>query len=81
MVFQRITGNVEARVTENGLEFVGNGWTRSIRLAGAALTIDQTPALPADPVTPQTNGNVSLSVDRTPSRVVYTLQQAPSREP
>jgi hypothetical protein len=75
-------GSVEVRVTENGLEFAGSGWTRTIRLAGAALTIEQSPALLPDPLKPQTSDDVSLSIDRSsPSRAVYTLQQTPRREP
>ena len=75
-------GKVEVRVSDNGLEFAGNGWSRSIRLSGAALTIEQMPGLPHDPLMPQTSANVSLSIDRgSPSRAVYTLQQAPRSEP
>lgn len=73
---------VEVRPVDGGLEFVGNGWTRTVRLTGTALTIEQTPGLPREALMPQTSGNVSLSIDRSsPGRAVYTLQQAPHREP
>jgi hypothetical protein len=73
---------VDVRLTENGLAFVGNGWTRTVRLAGAELTIEQTPALPRDSLMPQTTDSVNLAIDRSsPSRAVYRLQQVTSREP
>ncbi|HEY1240323.1 MAG TPA: beta-galactosidase [Bryobacteraceae bacterium] len=75
-------GDVDVRLTENGLAFVGNGWTRTVRLAGAELTIEQTPALPRDSLMPQTTDSVNLAIDRSsPSRAVYRLQQVTSREP
>jgi len=70
-------GLVEVRALGDSLEFAGNGWTRTIRLADTALTIEQNSALPHDPLMPLTIGNVGLSIDRvSSSRTVVTLQQA-----
>jgi hypothetical protein len=75
-------GDVDVRLTENGLEFAGKGWTRTVRLSGAELNIEQTPALPRDSLKPQTNNSVNLAIDRSsPSRAVYRLQQITRREP
>lgn len=75
-------GDVDVHVTEDGLAFVGNGWTRTVRLSGAELTIEQTPALPRDSLKPQTTNSVNLTIDRnSPSRAVYRLQQVTRREP
>jgi len=75
-------GNVDVRVTEDGLAFVGNGWTRTVRLSGAELIIEQTPALPRDSLMPQTTNSVNLTIDRnSQSRAVYRLQQVTRREP
>ncbi len=80
-VFAR-SGAVEVRAAENGLELVGPGWTRTIRLNGSALTIEQTTALPNELLTPQTQDNVRLSVERqSPNRAVFTLEQVARREP
>jgi hypothetical protein len=72
-------GPVEVRPNGGTLQFIGNGWTRTVSLEGSKLSIEQTSALPRDSVMPQTAGNVSLSIDRqSPSRVVYELRQMPT---
>jgi stage V sporulation protein SpoVS len=68
-------GPVEVRAAGDALEFTGKGWKRTARLVDAALTIEQTTALPPDPLTDGKRGNVSLTVRReSPSRVVYSLK-------
>jgi hypothetical protein len=69
-------GPVEVRANGDALEFTGKGWTRTVRLADAALTMEQSAALPADGLRPGKQGNISLSIARqTQSRVVYSLGQ------
>jgi hypothetical protein len=69
-------GPVEVRANGDGLEFTGKGWTRMVRLADAALTMEQSVALPTDGLRPGKQGNISLSITRqTPSRAVYSLGQ------
>jgi Glycosyl hydrolases family 35 len=75
------TGPVEVRADGNALHFTGNGWTRTVSLANDALTIEQTPTLPADLFPPPTGGtapsNVTLSTERqSPGRVVYRIKQS-----
>jgi hypothetical protein len=75
------TGPVEVRADGSALHFTGNGWTRTTSLANDALTIEQSPALPADllppPPTGAAPGNVTLSLERqSPSRVVYRIKQS-----
>jgi hypothetical protein len=68
------TGSVEVRKTADGLEFAGKGWTRTVRLDGAALTITQTPVLPPDGLKAVKQGNVSLTAMReSASRAKYVL--------
>ena len=75
-------GAVTVQPVADGLEFSGEGWTRTVRLSGAVLTVEQSPALPRDNLAPQTMSNVSLSIDReSPSRAMYTLQQVSHAEP
>jgi hypothetical protein len=74
------SGPVEVRADGSALHFNGNGWTRTISLAGDALTIEQAPALPADLLPPPSAavapGNVTLSTERqSPDRVVYRIRQ------
>ena len=70
------TGPVEVHARGDSLEFVGSGWTRTVRLTDASLTIQQTSPLPADSLTAQTVGNLSFTVERSsPSHVVYGIQQ------
>ena len=68
-------GRVEARVAGDALEFSGTGWTRSVRLSEATLTIEQTTALPPGGPSPGNRGNVTLTVERVSDRkAVYTLR-------
>ncbi|MGA7236110.1 MAG: hypothetical protein WBY44_10545, partial [Bryobacteraceae bacterium] len=65
---------VEVRKAGDALEFIGNGWTRTARLDGAALTIAQNPALPPDSLKATKRGNVSLTISReNAGRVKYAL--------
>jgi hypothetical protein len=69
-------GPVTVHANGNTLEFAGNGWTRTARLDGATLTMTQTPALPADNLTPQSIRNINLAIAReSASRVRYTLSR------
>ncbi len=65
---------VTVHANGNTLEFAGGGWTRTVRLDGAALTITQMPALPADGLKPQSIRNVNLAITHeSASRTRYTL--------
>ncbi len=67
----------QIRANGNSLEFTGTGWTRTVRLSDAALTIEQTTPLPPDGITNQVNANLRLSVERpTPSRAIYAIEQS-----
>ncbi len=69
-------GPVSVRANGSTLEFTGNGWTRKAQLEGATLAITQSPALPADGLTPAKRGNISLTLSReTPARVKYILSR------
>jgi hypothetical protein len=69
------SGRVEARVAGDALEFTGNGWTRTVRLSEATVTIEQTTALPPGGPAPASRGNVTLTVERVSDRkAVYTLR-------
>jgi hypothetical protein len=69
-------GPVEVHARGDSLEFVGSGWTRSVQLTGASLTIQQTSPLPADSLAPQTNGNLNFTIERSSAtHVVYGVQQ------
>ncbi|HEY9141719.1 MAG TPA: hypothetical protein VIN93_12550, partial [Bryobacteraceae bacterium] len=68
-------GPVAVRALEDGLEFTGAGWRRTVRLAGGTLTVEQdgTP-LPAA-VESAKIGNITLTVERpSATHAVYTLQ-------
>ncbi|MDR3704108.1 MAG: beta-galactosidase [Candidatus Sulfopaludibacter sp.] len=68
-------GPVQARAVGERLEISGKGWTRAISLIDNALTIEQTSPLPADNLTAQKQGNLTLSVEHpSPTRAVYTLK-------
>jgi hypothetical protein len=68
------TGPVEVHARGDSLEFVGSGWTRTVRLTDASLSIQQTTPLPSDSLTPQTAGNLSFTVDRpTPTHATYGI--------
>ena len=59
----------------DALEFTGNGWTRTVRLSEATVTIEQTTALPPGGPAPASRGNVTLTVERVSDRkAVYTLR-------
>jgi hypothetical protein len=67
-------GRVAARVDGDALEFGGGGWTRTVKLSEAALTIEQTTTLPPGPA-PAKRGNVTLTVERVSDRkAIYTLR-------
>jgi hypothetical protein len=67
-------GRVDVRANGDALEFSGNGWTRTVRLAGGALTVEQSTPLPPDRLTPEKRGNVNFAIDRTsPTATVYRL--------
>jgi hypothetical protein len=67
-------GAVEVRAEGDALEFSGLGWKRTVRLAGTALTMEQSTPLAADGLTEERRGNATLKIERaSPSRVVFTL--------
>jgi len=69
------SGRVEVHPNGDTLEFAGKGWKRTVRLAENTLTIDQTTPLPADGLSSERRGNVSLMIAHpAPARAVYTLQ-------
>ena len=67
------SGPVDVRSLGDGLDVTGGGWKRSVHLKDGALTIEQSTPLPPDGMTEEKRGNISLSIDRTPARAVYTL--------
>ncbi|HEV3333500.1 MAG TPA: beta-galactosidase [Bryobacteraceae bacterium] len=70
------TGPVEVHPNGDSLEFAGSGWTRTVRLTDASLTIQQTTSLPPDSLMPQTSGNLSFAIKRSsPGSAVYEIQQ------
>ena len=67
-------GAVEVRRIDGGLEFSTPAWKRTVRLDGAALTMEQTSALPAETVRPASRDGVGLRVEReSVERAVYRL--------
>ncbi|HUA60437.1 MAG TPA: beta-galactosidase [Verrucomicrobiae bacterium] len=68
-------GRTEARANGDALELTGPGWTRTIRVAGSTITIEQTtPLLSSGPEASQ-QGNVTLTVEHPSDRkAVYTLK-------
>ncbi|HEX3876383.1 MAG TPA: hypothetical protein VHW24_05320, partial [Bryobacteraceae bacterium] len=69
-------GSVEVHASGNTLEFAGKAWTRTVRLEGAALTVTQSPALPASSLSLVKIGNISLNIAReSVSRARYTLRR------
>jgi hypothetical protein len=67
-------GPVEIRKAGDALQVLGKGWTRTLRLDGAVLTVAQSPAVPPDTLKPAKRGNVSLTISReSPGRVKYAL--------
>ncbi|HTX38701.1 MAG TPA: hypothetical protein VME43_26930, partial [Bryobacteraceae bacterium] len=68
-------GPVQARVTEDGVEFTGAGWHRTVRLAESTLTIEQSTPLPSGGPVAEKRGNATLAVERpSANRVVYTIR-------
>ena len=60
---------------DDGLEFTGKGWRRTVRLKENVVTVEQTPAVPADRLGEEKRGNVTLSIERvSPSRVIYSMK-------
>ena len=69
------SGRVEARIDGDALEFRGRGWTRTVRLSEAALTIEQTTPLQPGGPAPAKRGNVTLTVEQvSEGKAVYTLR-------
>jgi hypothetical protein len=68
-------GAVTVRAAGDALEFEGQGWKRTVRMADSTVTVEQTTALPPDHLTPEKLGATSLSIERpAPTRAVYTLK-------
>jgi len=69
-------GAVEVHPNGDALEFTGAGWTRTVRLSDAALTVDQSSALPPDGLAPAKQANISLTIGHpTATRAIYSLGQ------
>ncbi len=67
-------GPVEVRQNGEALEFTGRGWQRTVTLNGSALTVEQSTPLPAETLTGEKRGNLTLTVERpAPTRAVYRL--------
>ena len=67
-------GPVQVQAHDNGLEFQGNGWKRTVSLSDTAVTVDQTTPLPAETAAPEKRGNTTLTITRpSPTRAVYSL--------
>jgi len=70
------TGPVEVHAHDDTVEFVGSGWTRTVRLNDRTLTVQQTSPLPPDGLTRKADGNLSFTIERSsPNQVVYAIQQ------
>ena len=68
-------GPVEVHAAGDTLEFVGQGWKRTVRLAGTTLSIEQTTALPADKLLSGRRGNVDFHIEHpSANRASYTLK-------
>jgi hypothetical protein len=67
-------GPVEVRRNGDALEFAGKGWKRTVTLNGTVLTVEQSAPLPAEILTTEKRGNLTLTVERpTPTRAEYRL--------
>src|SRR5439155_19021380 len=67
-------GSVEVRTVEGGLEFKSAGWTRTVRLNGARLTVEQTSTLPAEVAQAGKRDGVSFEIAReSAERRTYSL--------
>jgi hypothetical protein len=70
-------GSVGVRVVGNSLQLSGTGWTRTISLEDTKLTIEQSPALPANSLASKSVGNLDLSVGRpSASRLIAEIRQS-----
>jgi hypothetical protein len=71
------TGAAEVEEKPDGsLEFRGKGWSRTVRLAGATLTIEQTTPLPPETLHTEKKSDIILHVTReTPGHAVYSLER------
>jgi hypothetical protein len=68
-------GQVDARVTEDGVEFTSPGSMRTVRLSDNTLTIEQRAPLPSGGPTPGKRGNATLTVERpSPNRGIYAIK-------
>ena len=68
-------GTAAVKIDGDALVFSGAGWQRTVRLAGAALTVEQSTPLPADGLAVLRQNGLELVIDRaSPSRCVYKLQ-------
>ncbi len=66
---------VSVKIDGDALVFSGPGWQRTVRLSGAALTIEQTTPLPADDLRAMRQNGRQLVVEAaSPSRRVYKLE-------
>jgi hypothetical protein len=66
---------VEVHAAGDTLEFAGQGWKRTVRLAGTTLSIEQTTALPADKLQSDRRGNVDFHIEHpSANRASYTLK-------
>ncbi len=71
------SGPVEIHAEGDTLQFAGAGGTRTARLAGSSLTIEQTAPLPAELPPGQTTGNVQFSIrQETPFRMRLEIAQS-----
>ncbi len=70
------SGPVEVRANSDALEFTGKGWSRTVRLTDAQLSIEQNVSLPPDGLTSAKLGNISLTISRpAATRAIYSLGQ------
>jgi hypothetical protein len=68
-------GRVEVKIDGEGLEFRGDGWSRTVRLNGARLEIEQDSPLPVDRLSGTKRSNVTLVIEHpSPTTAVYMLQ-------
>jgi hypothetical protein len=68
-------GPVQVRAGKDEFQFAGKGWTRTVRLSDATLTVEQTSPLPPDGLASEKRGNISLGIERAaPTRALYTIR-------
>jgi len=69
------SGTAIVRASGDALEFEGNGWKRTARLAGGVLTIEQTTPLPADALKADKQDGVTFTVEReSATRARYAVK-------